>query len=88
MYKNISYKPLSAYADILTVDDIREIFRIGKNTAYDLLNSGDIEVLKIGKQIRIPKINLLKYIYKDKYKCYDSLIGGIAIDEGGNASEG
>lgn len=81
-------KPLSAYADILTVDDIREIFQIGRNTAYDLLNSGAIEVLKIGKQIRVPKINLLNYIYKDKYKCYDSFIGGIAIDEGGNASEG
>lgn len=87
MNKNMEYMPLSAYSDILTVDDLREIFKIGRNTAYELINSGAIEVLKIGKQIRIPKINLLKYIYKDNYKCYDNVIGGIAINEGGNVIE-
>lgn len=87
MNKELNYKPLNSYADILTVDDIREIFQIGRNTAYDLLNSGAIEVLKIGKQIRIPKINLLKYIYKDNYQCYDNTISGIAIKEGGNVIE-
>lgn len=38
-----------------TVSDIQDILSIGKNAAYDLVNSGKFKVLKIGKSIRIPK---------------------------------
>lgn len=52
----------SNYDDILTVSDVSEILYVGKNTVYELLNSGTLEGFRIKKTWRIPKVNLEKYI--------------------------
>lgn len=74
---------LQQYKDVLTITDIMEILHIGRNNAYKLVNSGAFRILKIGKQIRIPKVSLEKYLYGS----YDIDISGIAINEGGNVIE-
>lgn len=55
--RNINELPL-----VLTVSDISEILVIGKNTAYDLVRSGEIKSVRVGRQIRIPKSALLEYL--------------------------
>lgn len=50
------------YYDILTTEDLTEILHISKNTAYKLLNSGEIKCFRIGKSYRIPKDSLIDYI--------------------------
>ncbi|SEP46960.1 helix-turn-helix domain-containing protein [Propionispora vibrioides] len=50
------------YEDILTVSQIMEILYIGKNTAYRLLNSGQIKSFKIGKVHKVPRRALERYI--------------------------
>lgn len=75
---------LTEYKDILTISDLMDILHIGRNSAYRLVNSGVFRILKIGKQIRIPKESLEKYI--NGY--YDYNMSGIAIEEGGNKIEG
>ncbi len=57
----------SNYDDVLTVSDVAEILYVGRNTVYELLNSGSLEGFRIGKTWRIPKVNLEKYII-DKCK--------------------
>lgn len=57
MIRNINELPL-----VLTVSDISEILVIGKNTAYDLVRSGEIKSIRVGRQIRIPKSALLEYL--------------------------
>ena len=52
----------SNYDDVLTVSDVAEILYVGRNTVYELLNSGALEGFRIGKTWRIPKVNLEKYI--------------------------
>ena len=52
----------SNYDDVLTVSDVAEILYVGRNTVYDLLNSGALEGFRIGKTWRIPKVNLERYI--------------------------
>lgn len=74
---------LSQYKDVLTVKDIMEILQIGRNSAYKLVNSGSFRILKIGKQIRIPKASLEKYLNGD----YDNNISEIAIKKGGISVE-
>ena len=59
----------SNYDDVLTVSDVAEILYIGRNTVYELLNSGALEGFRIGKTWRIPKVNLEKYIIE---KCKSS----------------
>ncbi|WP_457945408.1 helix-turn-helix domain-containing protein [Caproiciproducens sp. LBM24188] len=47
---------------VYTVDEIRNMLRIGKNQAYELVNSGKFHVLHIGKKILIPKIIFDNYL--------------------------
>lgn len=47
---------LENYPDVLKVEDIAEILRVGRNTSYNLINSQAIKSIKIGRNIRIPKI--------------------------------
>lgn len=53
---------LDQYDDVLTVANLQEILGIGRNTVYELLNSGTIPALRIGKQWRIPKDAVLHYL--------------------------
>ena len=53
---------LSEYPDILTIEDIKTILRIGTRSAYRLLQSGSIYFLRVGKNIRVPKECLEDYL--------------------------
>ena len=46
----------------LHVEDLIEILHIGRNTAYELVRSGQIHSIKIGRQLRIPKQALIDYL--------------------------
>ena len=54
---------LNKYNDILTVEELCEVLRIGKNTAYKLLKSGEIKSVKIGNIYKIPKRYIKDYIF-------------------------
>lgn len=49
-YKNFDDMPL-----VLDVIDIADTLAIGRNQAYRLVNSGEIEHIKVGVQYRIPR---------------------------------
>ena len=49
---------------LLTVDQMCQLLNIGKNSAYKLLQSGEIQSFKIGRIWKIPKDSIDKYINK------------------------
>ena len=49
-------------SDLLTVDDLCEKLQVSRNTAYQLLESGDVEGFKVGRNWRIPNISISSYI--------------------------
>ena len=49
--------------DILTLKELQELMHIGKNTALRLVQSGEIEAFRVGKQWRILRNSIAKYIY-------------------------
>ena len=53
---------LDQYEAVLTVADLQEILGIGRNMAYQLLNTGTIPAIRIGKKWRIPKDAVLHYL--------------------------
>ena len=53
---------LNKYNDVLAVKELCEILGIGKNTAYRLLQSGEIPSVRIGNQYKIPKRYLKEYL--------------------------
>lgn len=50
--------------EILTVEELCELLYIGPNTAYSLLNSGEIEGFRIGRNWRIPRENVTQFIMR------------------------
>lgn len=56
-YHSVEELPL-----VLTVEDLMPVLGIGRNTAYDLVRSGQIQSLRIGRQIRIPRNAVIQYI--------------------------
>ncbi|HBG01891.1 MAG TPA: DNA-binding protein [Firmicutes bacterium] len=49
-------------AVFLTVSELTELLRIGRSSAYELCNSNQFPVLRVGKTIRIPKKGLHDWI--------------------------
>ena len=50
------------YPDVLTVKEVREILRIGINNVYQMLKSGELKSIKIGRIYKIKKENVIEYI--------------------------
>ncbi|MBS6317096.1 MAG: helix-turn-helix domain-containing protein [Firmicutes bacterium] len=46
----------------LRVEDLMPLLGIGRNTAYELIRSGQIRSVRIGRQIRIPRDALLEFL--------------------------
>lgn len=61
------------YDEVLTVSQLMEVLGIGKNVAYQLLNSGQIQSFKIGRVHRIPKKAVINYITNQCRSRYFSL---------------
>ena len=47
---------------MLTVQDVAVFLRISKNTAYNFVNSGINPSVKIGRQVRVYREDVIRYI--------------------------
>jgi len=56
-YRSFDDLPLT-----LRVEDLMPILGIGRNTAYELVRSGQIKSIRIGRKIRIPKAEVLAFL--------------------------
>ena len=50
------------YDDVVTVKELCQMLKIGRNTAYDLIHSGKIETVKVKSQIRITKVSVIRFL--------------------------
>lgn len=51
------------YPDVVNITQMCAVLGgIGKKTAYELLKSGSIRYVKIGKSFKIPKVFLVEYL--------------------------
>jgi excisionase family DNA binding protein len=57
------------YDDMVTVGELAEMLRIGRNAAYELVRAGIVPSVKIGRrQIRISKPAVIEYIASAEMK--------------------
>ena len=47
---------------VLRVEDLANVLCISRNTAYDLIRSGKIQSIRIGRNYRIPREALAEYL--------------------------
>lgn len=69
MAKKNRYMLFSDYPDVVNVEQMCSMLGgIGKKTAYELLRTGDIRHIKLGKSFKIPKVCIIEYIVGDIQK--------------------
>ena len=56
-YRSLDELPLA-----LRVEDLMPVLGIGRNTAYELVRSGQIRSIKIGRQIRVPRDAVVEFL--------------------------
>lgn len=59
---------LADLPQVLTVEEIAGILRIGRNSAYQLVRNNEIQYFRAGRSIRIPKKALILFLEEHK-KC-------------------
>ena len=47
---------------VLRVEDLTQILSIGRNTAYELVRSGKIKSIRIGRSYRITRDSIAEYL--------------------------
>lgn len=55
-------KYLEKYPPVLSVDEVASILGVTGKTIRHLIKAGDIDSIKVGRLIRIPKDRLIEYL--------------------------
>lgn len=55
----------TAYPDLLNIMQLKEMLGIGINLAYRLVRNKNIESVKVGREYKIPKRNVISYLTKN-----------------------
>ncbi len=55
------------YDDILTIEEVAELLRIGMTQAYRIVRSGNLKGYKEGKDWKIPKQALINYVVSQSH---------------------
>ena len=56
------YRSLDDLPVTLRVEELMPILSIGRNTAYELVRSGRLRSIRVGRQVRIPKNALIEFL--------------------------
>ncbi len=53
------------YKDLVDIRDLKEMLGIGITLAYRLVRDNTIKALKIGREYKIPKANVISYLINE-----------------------
>lgn len=56
------------YPDIVTVAQLQKMLGISRHLAYDLINEGQLQGIKVGNSFKIPKISVIRYVLKEEVR--------------------
>lgn len=57
-----NYTMFATYKDVVNVEQLAEMLGIGITLAYRLVKQNTIKSIKIGRQYKIPKSNVIAYL--------------------------
>ena len=66
MIKIAAMEYFKEWPDVMRVQDVAKALHCSKNTIYDFIDRGVLEVLKVGRVYKIPKVNLVDFITNEK----------------------
>ena len=54
------------YPDIVDVAHIQRMLGVSRHLAYELITSGQVHGIKIGKAYRVPKVKVIDYVLSQR----------------------
>lgn len=48
--------------ELVTIEEMQEMLKVGRTTAYHLLNAGEIKAFRIGRYWKIPRAAITEYV--------------------------
>ena len=54
------------YPDIVTVKQLCEMLGVSRALAYKLISDDEIQAVKIGTSLKIPKVSVINYVTEEK----------------------
>lgn len=58
----MTYKSFDDIPVLLSIEDLQDILNIGRTKAYELIRSGQLRSIRIGRLVRIAKSDLLEFL--------------------------
>jgi excisionase family DNA binding protein len=56
---------LEKLPDVLTVEEVAKVLRLGRSAAYEAVRRGEIPSLRIGRRLIIPKLGVEKMLGRE-----------------------
>jgi excisionase family DNA binding protein len=56
---------------VLTVEEAAKVLRIGRNAAYEAVKCGTIPHVRFGRNIRVPRAELMRLVGRDAFSRID-----------------
>ena len=50
------------YPDVLDVKQVSKLLGVSTKTVYKLIGAGMLDSMKVGREFRVPKANLMRYL--------------------------
>lgn len=50
------------YPDVVSIEEIQQMLRIGKNAVYELLKTQKLKSIKVGKRYIVPKKYVIDFL--------------------------
>lgn len=60
------------YPDIVTVRQLQEMLGVSRHLAYDLINNGEVQAVKIGNSFKIPKVSVIHFVTEERSEVKNS----------------
>lgn len=60
------------FPDIVTVRQLQEMLGISRQLAYNLINNGELQAVKIGNTFKIPKVSVINYVTEERKEVKNS----------------
>lgn len=60
------------FPDIVSVRQLQEMLNISRHRAYDLINDGELQAVKIGNTFKIPKVSVINFVTAERKEVKNS----------------
>ena len=50
------------YPDVMNVKQVSKLLDVSTKTVYKLIGDGSLSSLKVGREFRVPKVNVMRYL--------------------------